>query len=101
MRRSVSAIFVAALFLALSLLAIDGCSQSRTQSAAEVHRISKEDLRSHIGDPDTTLIDVRQEGDWQQSGRKIKGAVREDPMQAVESWQAKYPKDGKIVLYCA
>lgn len=98
MRRSVSIIFAATLCLSLVLILTGSDALGGT---AEVRRITKEDLKLLLNDPDTTIIDVRQEGDWQESDRKIKGAVREDPMSEEESWAKKYPKDKNIVLYCA
>lgn len=67
---------------------------------AEAPRMSKEDLKARIGNKDTIIIDVRQPGDWGESGSKIKGAVREDPQNAT-AWSRKYPKDKTLVLYCA
>jgi hypothetical protein len=100
MGRAVFLFFAVALSFAMLSLALGGCSQSG-MTLSDVHRISKDVLKSRLGDPDTFIIDVRQEGDWTQSDRKIKGAVREDPAQDVLSWEGKYPKNKKIVLYCA
>ena len=72
-----------------------------TDAMAQTDRISKEELRDMLGRPDVVVIDVRQPGDLEKSGTKIKGAVREDPRQDVKSWADKYPKDKTIVLYCA
>jgi hypothetical protein len=66
----------------------------------DVPRVSKDTLKSWLGDPNLLLIDVRLGGDWQGSDKKIKGARREDP-QKVKDWAATLPKDKKIVLYCA
>ena len=68
--------------------------------ADEVPRMSKEELRSMLGNPDVVIIDVRAGKDWEASQSKIKGAVREEPRQA-ESWADKYDKDKTYVLYCA
>ncbi len=68
--------------------------------AAGTVKISKDDLKQMLGNPDVTVIDVRTASDWDSSQWKIQGAVREDPAN-VEKWAAKYPKDRKIVLYCA
>jgi len=38
--------------------------------------------------------------DWDSSQWKIQGAQRQLPME-VKEWIGKYPKDKKIVLYCA
>ncbi len=67
---------------------------------AEVPRISAEELRTMLGNPDVIIVDVRLSGDLAESNSKIKGAVREDPRQ-IDSWMDKYPKDKTLVFYCA
>ena len=66
----------------------------------EPPRIDKESVRDWVGNPDVLILDVRQPADWSSSGKKIKGAVRQDP-KALAAWAASLPKDKKIVLYCA
>jgi rhodanese-related sulfurtransferase len=68
--------------------------------AADVPRITKEELKSKLADRDIVILDVRRSGDWKASPSKVKGAVREDPGD-VDSWAAKYPKQKTLVLYCA
>ncbi len=68
--------------------------------ATEPPRITKEELKQSLGDPKVVIVDVRAGGDWKGSDRKISGAVREEPNDAV-AWAARYPKDKLIVLYCA
>jgi hypothetical protein len=68
--------------------------------ADEVPRMSKEELKAMLGNPDVVIIDVRSSKDWEASQSKIKGAVREEPRQA-KSWADKYDKDKTYVLYCA
>jgi len=69
-------------------------------TAADVPRITKEELKSMLGNPDLIVLDVRSDSDWQASNRKILGAVRENPNDS-ESWAGKYPKTKTLVLYCA
>jgi hypothetical protein len=69
-------------------------------AAEEVPRMTKEELRSLLDDPDVVILDVRTGGDWKGSEKKIKGAIRENP-KGFESWAHKYPKDRTLVLYCA
>jgi rhodanese-related sulfurtransferase len=66
---------------------------------ASVPKISKEELKTLLGNPDVIIIDVRLERDWRSSSLKIKGAVWEDFLD-VDTWAKKYPKDKIIVLYC-
>ena len=69
-------------------------------AAADVPRMTKDELKAKLGDPNIVVIDARAAGDWQKSDLKIKGAVREDPANS-EAWVGKYPKDKTYVIYCA
>jgi len=75
-----------------------GCT--KIQSAQDVPRISKDELKAELGSPGMVLIDVRAESDWEMSGEKITGAIRMDP-ETVEAWSSTLPKDKEIILYCA
>lgn len=66
----------------------------------DVPRMTKEELKTMLDNPDLIIIDVRAGTDWAGSDMKIKGAVREDPND-VKSWVDKYAKDRPIILYCA
>jgi 3-mercaptopyruvate sulfurtransferase SseA len=80
------------------LFMVGGCTA--LAKSTDVPRMTKEELKTMLGNPDLVIIDVRQRMDWTDSDLKIKGAVREDPG-AVESWANKYPKDKTLVFYCA
>ena len=69
-------------------------------SAVEAPRITKEQLKPMIGDPNVIIIDVRTAHDLSESDLKIKGAVRENAAQE-QGWLNKYPKDKTIVFYCS
>lgn len=66
----------------------------------EVPRITKEECRKILGNPDVIIIDVRQQADWKASNEKIQGAAREDPDKVV-SVMDNYPKDKTLIFYCA
>ena len=68
--------------------------------SADVPRMTKDELKALLGNPDLVILDVRASSDWTASDLKIKGAVREDPSDT-ESWANKYSKDKTLVLYCA
>jgi hypothetical protein len=68
--------------------------------AQEAPRITKEELKETLGNPDVITIDVRLGRDWEDSELRIKGALREDPGN-VNSWISKYPKEKTLVLYCS
>ncbi len=68
--------------------------------AQEAPRITKEELKETLGNPDVIIIDLRLGRDWENNELRIKGALREDPGN-VDSWISKYPKEKTLVLYCA
>jgi len=61
-------------------------------------RVDKNTVKSWLAEPQVLIIDVRTGKSWEQSDRKIKGAVRQDPRE-VKQWAAGLPTDKKIVLY--
>ena len=65
-----------------------------------VPRMTKEELKAMLDNPNLVIIDVRAGTDWLRSDVKIKGAVRED-YSDVKSWAHKYSKGRLIILYCA
>jgi hypothetical protein len=69
-----------------------------TTIASEVTKISKEELKSMLGNSDIIILDVDREGNWEDRDRKILGAVRENPKE-IESWMTKYPKNKPLILY--
>ena len=66
----------------------------------DVPRMSIEKLKQHMGSPNLVIIDVRTSHDWEDSGMKIRGAIREEPSEA-DSWMSKYPPTKTLVFYCA
>ncbi len=91
-KKNILSLLMALLSLNL-LLAYAGAS-------ADAPRMSKEELKSRLGDKNIVIIDVRTGNDWEKSDSKIRGAVREDPQDAA-SWAKKYTKEKTIVLYCS
>ena len=69
-------------------------------SANDVPRMTKEELKGHLGDRNVIILDVRTDKDWKASDLRIKGAIREDPAK-VDAWLGNYVKDKVFVLYCA
>jgi predicted sulfurtransferase len=89
-----------AYFIFAALIVVNALMVAVAGAASEAPRMSKEELKSRLSDKNIVLIDVRTDRDWTRSDSKIKGAVREDPVN-VATWAKKYPKDKTIVLYCA
>jgi predicted sulfurtransferase len=88
------------LIVIMALVAALAFCFSGTAGAADVERMSKEELKGMLDNPDVIVVDVRQHGDYNDSGTKIQGAVRENP-RSVRQWMDKYPKDKTLVFYCA
>jgi hypothetical protein len=88
--------FLAFLTVALSIAMLGMFTVQGT--AADVSNITKEELKSMLGNPDVVILDVRTGNRWKASEKKIKGAAWENPKD-VESWADKYPKDKTLVLY--
>jgi hypothetical protein len=88
------------LFLAtlLILFMAEGCAM--LEKHVDAPRMTTDDLKLMLGNPDLIIVDVRYGKDWTESDLKIRGAVREDP-EIFDSWAKKYPKDKTLVFYCA
>lgn len=86
--------------LVVVLLPLSFSMQTYGSEEKTAPRINIEELRDLLSNEDLVLLDVRTKKDWKKSDRKIVGAVRVNPKK-VESWAGNYPKEKKIVLYCA
>jgi hypothetical protein len=83
--------------LMISILLMVGVFTTSVLSA-DAPRMTKEELKALLGQPDLIIIDVRTGSDWTASDLKIMGSIREDPY-AIAPWTNKYPKDKTLVLY--
>ena len=68
--------------------------------AIAVPRMSVNELKKQIGNPDLAIIDVRRQKNWWSSTKKILTAAREDPAK-VSQWYTTYPKGKILVFYCS
>ncbi len=85
--------------LAVSLL-MAGVFVTAALAASDVKVMTKEELKTKLGNPDLVVVDVRTGKDWKASELKIKGAVRakaKDPSDLAK----KFGKDKTLVFYCA
>ena len=92
--RIVALLLMAVAFLWMGSALITACASDNPP------RMTTEELKGMLGDPEVVVVDVRAGSSWTDSTTKIKGAVREDP-KAVQSWFQKYPKDKTLVFYCS
>lgn len=72
----------------------------KTAEAGEVERITVEELKAKIekNEP-VTILDVRSEGSYESSDKKVKGAVRM-LTDEIEPRLKEIPKDRVVVTYC-
>ena len=82
--------------LSLALMAV----LTINAAAATVPKMTKEELRAMLDNPDVIVVDVRIGRDWKASEYKIEGAVRVEHSE-VKSWASRYGKDKTFVIYCA
>ncbi len=68
--------------------------------AAEVPRMTQEELKAQLGSDEIVVLDARSGKDWKSSEFKITGAIR-TPADAVDEWLSSIPTDKKLVIYCA
>jgi hypothetical protein len=90
-------IFVIGLSLILfSLLGDRGFSQPVPYE--DIPRMTKEELKTHLGKSDLVILDVRLEKQWESSDSKIPGAshLKEE---AVKSWAKTQDRNRTYVLY--
>ncbi len=69
-------------------------------AASEVQRMSTEELNSRLGQADIVVVDVRTDGDWNNSDKMIAGGIHISPND-ITPLRTKFTKDQTIVLYCA
>ena len=93
MRKSILFVAVITVFALAAVFAMPAAAQ-------DAKRMTIEELKGMLGNPDLVIVDVRRDGDWNSSAIKVKGALREDP-EKVDTWMSKYPKDKTLVFYCA
>jgi len=85
--------------LTLSCVAI-GLFSAIAMAQAAIERMTKEDLKARLDDPNMVVVDVRTERDWSASELKIKDAVRLD-IRDVTTVAADADKARTYVFYCA
>ena len=63
-------------------------------------RVTREEVKTLLGNPNILILDARTGSSWSGSDQKIKGAVRVDP-DDVLSWVNRVPREKKIIVYCS
>jgi rhodanese-related sulfurtransferase len=82
------------------LLLVTLCLSLTPAIAGSVGMMEVEELKTMLDSDDLVILDVRAGRDWSTSEFKIPGAIRANGSEFA-TWGNQYPKDRKIVLYCA
>jgi hypothetical protein len=85
-------------FIIAPLAVIASCFTVASAASIEVPRISVEQTKQMIDNPEVVIIDVRTAKTWWRSRTKILNAVREE-IGSVKQWSGKYPKDKTLIFY--
>ena len=88
------------LILLITLATIVLLTPVATVFGKEIPLMTKEELKPIMNNADVVIMDVRSGRDWSSSEFKIQGAIRVDK-QNMSEVAGSYPKDKKLVLYCA
>lgn len=76
------------------------CFSALPALAGDVKMLTVTELKNMLGSKELIILDVRTGRDWSTSELKITGAIRASG-DDFDSWANSYPKEKKIVLYCA
>lgn len=90
-------ILIAMLAAVLMLVAMSGYT-APPASVEQVPRLTKEQVKDMLGKPDVVMVDVRYIKQYEQSDKKLPGAVFVDP-ERFDEFVKNYPKDKTYVLY--
>jgi predicted sulfurtransferase len=91
-------ILISALVTVLLLIALAGYS-APPSSVEQVPRLTKEVVKEMLGKPDVVLVDARYIKQYEQSDKKIPGAVFVNPENFEEFVKNHPQKDKTYVLY--
>jgi len=95
---NVKPILIASLAALLSLFALAGYS-APPEKVEQVPRLTKEVVKEMLGKPDVVIVDVRYIKQYEQSDKKLPGAVFVQPENFDEFVKNHPQKDKTYVLY--
>ncbi len=90
MKRILTALLAAFFLLPLSVVTAED----------KVSLVTKETVKTWMDTGTVTILDVRRGRDWTASEYKIASAVRVNPNN-ITAWKNRFPRDRRLVLYCA
>ena len=90
-------ILISALVAVLLLIALAAYTAMPT-TVEQVPRLTKENVKEMIGKPDVVIVDIRYIKQYEQSDKKLPGAVFVQP-EDFDEFVKNQPKDKTYVLY--
>ena len=93
----VKPILIASLAALLSLVALAGYS-APPSSVEQVPRLTKEAVKEMLGKPDVVIVDIRYIKQYEQSDKRLPGAVFVQP-ENFDEFTKNYPKQRTYILY--
>ena len=90
-------ILISALVAVFLLIALGGHS-APPSSVEQVPRLTKEAVKEMLGKPDVVIVDIRYIKQYEQSDKKLPGAVFVQP-ENFDEFVKNHPKDKTYVLY--
>ena len=91
-------LLIATLAAALMLIALAAYSAMPT-TVEQVPRLTKEQVRGMLGKPDVVIVDARYIKQYEESDRKLPGAVFVEP-EKIDDFVRSHPKkDATYILY--
>jgi predicted sulfurtransferase len=90
-------VLISSLVSLLLLIALAGYS-APPSSVEQVPRLTKEAVREMLGKPDVVIVDIRYIKQYEQSDKKLPGAVFVQP-ENFDEFVKNHPKDKTYVLY--
>lgn len=90
-------ILISSLVALLLLIALAGYSAMPT-TVEQVPRLTKEAVKEMLGQPDVVIVDIRYIKQYEQSDKKLPGAVFVQP-ENFDEFVKNHPKDKTYVLY--
>jgi 3-mercaptopyruvate sulfurtransferase SseA len=90
-------ILISALVALLLLVALAGYSAMPT-TVEQVPRLTKEAVKEMLGKPDVVIVDIRYIKQYEQSDKRIPGAVFVQP-EDFDEFAKNYPKQRTYILY--
>jgi len=88
---------ILSLVISMILVALTGYS-APPSSVEQVPRLTKEAVKDMLGKPDVVIVDIRYIKQYEQSDRKIPGAVFVQPEQ-IDEFVKNHPKEKTYIFY--